>query len=134
MPSSESPAPPHTATLDTSVSGSPAARTPHDVCGKAPSTRDTNADSGSGCANVPMRPSPASEGGGTSAKMSNAGSSYGWAARKAASTAARARAGAMTSNRSSVTRSTVPTLPIAGDAPSCGRNCPIPVTLQLHCE
>ena len=47
---------------------------------------------------------------------------------------ARSRAGAITSTRSSATRSTVPTLPIVGDAPSCGRNCPVPDTLQLQCE
>src|SRR5918911_1314038 len=39
--SSESPAPPHTATLDTGASESPDARTPHDVPGNASCTRDT---------------------------------------------------------------------------------------------
>ena len=57
-------------------------------------------------------------------------------ARRASPTAqsARIRAGATTSTRSSSTRSTVPTLPTAGVAPSCGRNCPMPLTLQLQCE
>ena len=85
MSSSESPAPPHTATRDTSASSSPAARTPHDVPGSASCTRETNAANVSGVGNVPMRPNPTSAGTGASAKMSNAGSSYGCAARIAAS-------------------------------------------------
>ena len=134
MPSSESPAPPHTATLDTAMSGSPAARTPQDVCGSAAPTRETNARSGSGCASVPMRPNPVSLGSGTIAKMSNAGSSYGWAARIAANTAAR-------SSRGRDNLEPVFGHPLDGaDAADRGRRAvvrqelPDPVTLQLHCE
>lgn len=48
---------------------------PQDVRGSAALTRATKARNGSGCVSVPMRPSPVSPGGGTRAKMSNAGSS-----------------------------------------------------------
>ncbi|CKS79950.1 Uncharacterised protein [Mycobacterium tuberculosis] len=75
MASNESPAPPQTATRDTSRSGSPAARTPVAVGGNAASRRATKVRSGSGFGSLPIRPNPLPTGGGTSAKMSNAGSS-----------------------------------------------------------
>ena len=50
--SSESPDPPHTATRDTTVSGSPAARTPQLVCGRTAFARATK--SANRCGSMPI--------------------------------------------------------------------------------
>ncbi len=63
---------------------------------------------------------------------SKAGSSYGWAARRAATTAARAARGSTVSNRVSATVSIAPTEPMAGFAPGNGRNVPVPGALNAH--
>ena len=131
--SSESPAPPQTATRDTTRRGSPAARTPHDVAGSARAhpghERRTavRAAAARRCGRGRRRRATAP------ARRRRTRAPRRDARRAARRAPARAPgAGAITSTRSSATCSTAPTAPIAGVAPSCGRNCRCPATLQLQ--
>ena len=75
---------------------------------------------------------PCAPGHDASSSTSNAGSSYGWAARSAATTAARSRRGATISTRASTTRDASPADPIVGVAASDGVNVPSPVDVHAH--
>ena len=89
-----------------------------------------NAASGSGAGSVPIRPSPRREGSSAISNRSKAGSSYGCAARSAATTAARRSRGRTISSLVSATRSSRPTSPMVGFAPVSGLNWPVPAVAK----
>ena len=85
-----------------------------------------------GSGSAPTRPMPVLPGHDASSSTSNAGSSYGCAARSAATTAARDRRGATISTRASTTRAASPADPIVGVAAGDGVNVPSPVDVHAH--